>query len=223
MKVGPDARRVQRQRGVTLVELLVVLIVMSVISTMIVGTWFALAQGYSRESQSSEQRDFAQQAVERLTRELRDAQAAPSALTSPAAIVGTDLGPYEISFNTSFNTTTASNPTSVPRLVRYVLTDGTLYRDLAGPDRTFGTADDSRGILVEHVVNEGQGVDLFQYYYYDGTGRMVHSTGTSQVPSSLTNRIKAIKVTLLVDLQPGRSPEYMKIVNMVQLRNQRSF
>ena len=38
-----------------------------------------------------------------------------------------------------------------------------------------------------------------------------------------TLRIKAIKITLLVDLQPGHSPEYMKIVNVVQLRNQRNF
>ena len=116
----------------------------------------------------------------------------------------------------------AATPSTVPHLMRYRLQGETLYRELAGPDREFGTDDDQQDVVVEHVVNTANNADLFQYYYYDGTGDLKRSTGTTGVPTN-TIRIKAIKITLLVDLQQGRSQEYMKIVNVVQPRNQRNF
>lgn len=209
------------QSGVTLVELLVVIIIMSIVSTMILGTWFALSRAYAGAAQSAEQRDNAQMAMERLTRELRDAQAAPAALDG-SAISSTDLGPASIRFNTAFNMAAAANPSTVPHLMRYRLVGETLLRQLAGDDRQFDTADDHQEAVVDHVVNTANNADLFEYYFYDGTGDLRRSTGTTGVPTN-TIRIKAIKITLLVDLQPGRSPEYMKIVNVVQPRNQRNF
>jgi prepilin-type N-terminal cleavage/methylation domain-containing protein len=211
----------KNQSGVTLVELLVVIIIMGIVSTMILGTWFALSKAYAGATQSAEQRDNAQMAMERLTRELRDVQAAPAPALEGSAISPTELGPKSIRFNTTFNMAAATNPATVPQLVRYRLENGTLYRQLAGANRTFD-ANDPQQALVDHVVNAAHSADVFQYYYYDGTGDLQRSTGTTGVPTN-TSRIKAIKITLLVDLQPGRSPEYMKIVNVVQPRNQRNF
>jgi prepilin-type N-terminal cleavage/methylation domain-containing protein len=208
------------QRGVTLVELLVVLVIMTIVSTMILGVWFTLSRSYANTSESSQQRDDAQLAMERLTREIRDAQATTA--SDGAAISATNLGPYCVRINTSFNTSDADNPTTVPRLVQFRLQDGVLYRQTAGPDRVFGTSDDANTVMIRDVVNASTTTDLFTYYYYNGTGDLVHSSGTSALPAN-TLRVKAIKVTLLVDLNPGRSPEYMKLVNMVQPRNQRSF
>lgn len=211
----------KNQSGVTLVELLVVIIIMSIVSTMILGTWFALSRAYAGAAQSAEQRDNAQMAMERLTRELRDAQAAPGARDG-SAISSTDLGPASIRFNTAFNMALAADPSTVPHLMRYRLVGETLFRQLAGADRQFDTTDDHQEAVVGHVVNTANNADLFEYYFYDGTGDLWRSTGTTGVPTN-TIRIKAIKITLLVDLQPGRSPEYMKIVNVVQPRNQRNF
>ncbi len=210
------------QAGVTLIELLIVIIIMGIVSTMILGTWFALSKAYANATQSAEQRDNAQMAMERLTRELRDAQAAPANVLDSSAISSTDLGPESIRFNTTFNMSAADDPATVPQLVRYSLEGETLFRELAGADRKFGTSDDRKEALVEHVVNTANSADLFQYYYYDGTGDLRRSTGTTNVPA-ITARIKAIKITLLVDLRPGHSPEAMKIVNVVQPRNQRNF
>jgi prepilin-type N-terminal cleavage/methylation domain-containing protein len=210
------------QSGVTLVELLVVIIIMGIVSTMILGTWFALSKAYANATESAEQRDHAQMAMERLTRELRDAQAAPPTALDPLAISSTDLGPSSVRFNTTFNMAADANPSTVPQLMRYRLVGETLVRQLAGDDRTFGTNDDRQEAVVEHVVNTANNTDLFQYYYYDGTGDLRRSTGTTDVPTN-TLRIKAIKITLLVDLNPGDSPESMKIINVVQPRNQRNF
>lgn len=212
----------RNQSGVTLVELLIVIIIMGIVSTMILGTWFALSRAYASSTQAAKQRDHAQMAMERLTRELRDAQAAPAASPDPAAISFNDLGPSAIRFNTTFNMALAATPSTVPRLIRYRLDGETLFRELAGADRKFGTTDDQQEVVVEHVVNTANNADLFQYYYYDGAGDLRRSTGTTGVPAN-TIRIKAIKISLLVDLQPGHSPEHMKIINVVQPRNQRNF
>lgn len=212
----------KNESGVTLVELLVVIIIMSIVSTMILGTWFALSRAYASSTQSAKQRDHAQMAMSRLTRELRDVQAAPPASLNGAAISSTGLGPTSIQFNTTFNMAAADDPATVPQLVRYSLEGETLFRELAGADRQFGTGDERKEALVEHVVNTANNADLFQYYYYDGTGDLRRSTGPLNVPA-LTARIKAIKISLLVDLRPGHSPEHMKIINVVQPRNQRNF
>jgi prepilin-type N-terminal cleavage/methylation domain-containing protein len=209
--VMPNAASARRQSGVTLVELLVVIVIMSVVSTMILGTWFALTKAYAGATQSAKQRDFAELAMERMVRELRDAQGLGA--SDGLAISPTDLGPYSIRLNTTFNLQAADDPATLPHAVHYWLSDGVLYRQVEN-----GDAD----AIVKNVVNEAVGVDLFQYYYYDGSGDLVHSTGDSNLPTS-TRRIKAVKVAILVDLKPGQSPEYMKIVNLVQLRNQRNF
>ena len=123
------------QSGVTLVELLVVIIIMGIVSTMILGTWFALSKAYANATESAEQRDDAQLAMERLTRELRDAQAAPAAALDPLAVSSIELGPSAVRFNTTFNMAADADPSTVPHLMRYRLVGETLYRELAGDDR----------------------------------------------------------------------------------------
>src|SRR5665648_378378 len=104
-------------------------------------------------------------AMERLTREIRDVQAAPPIGGVPAldglAISPVNLGPNSLRFNTTFNMAAAGDPSTDPRLVEYTLENGTLYRRLAGADRVFG-ADDPLQAVVEHVVNAANGADLFQ-------------------------------------------------------------
>ena len=43
-----SARRRRRQAGITLVELLVTMIILSVVSTLTILTWFALQSSYAR-------------------------------------------------------------------------------------------------------------------------------------------------------------------------------
>ena len=147
----------QRQRGITLVELLVVMSIMLIVTTMIIGTWVALTNAYSFSSRSDKQRDLARQAIDRMAREIRDAQE-PLGTSSPAINLAY---PNEIRFYSTFNTSDASSPTTEPRLTRFIYrvtnaADGTgaVYREFPGPDGDFDTANDNVSqLLVDDVSN----------------------------------------------------------------------
>src|SRR5450756_1943873 len=63
------------QKGLTLVELLIGIIIAGILTTMILMGWFSLQNSYSMSSQSTKQREAARDAMSRIVRELRDAQA----------------------------------------------------------------------------------------------------------------------------------------------------
>ena len=66
--------RTDRQAGLTLIELLIVIIIGSVISGALLMTWFSLNDSYSFTTRSSEAQDFARDTVARMGREIRDAE-----------------------------------------------------------------------------------------------------------------------------------------------------
>jgi prepilin-type N-terminal cleavage/methylation domain-containing protein len=206
----------RRQRGMTLVELLVAMIIMGVLTTMIIGTWISLTSAYSFTSRSDRQRDFANQAIARMAREVRDAQKVPGSTTGAF----TFAYPNQIRFYSTFNMAGNSDPTSTPRLTRFMLRNGAVYRDLAGNDGIFGTGDDVSRLLVKDVVNVSQATDLFRYSAINATtGQMYQSSGeTTLVPAA---RIQTVRILLLVDLNPGKSPNYMDISTTVEPRNMR--
>jgi prepilin-type N-terminal cleavage/methylation domain-containing protein len=210
------APSLRRQHGMTLVELLVAMIIMGVLTTMIIGTWISLTSAYSFTSRSDRQRDFANQAIARMAREVRDAQKVPGSTTGAF----TFAYPNQIRFYSTFNMAGNSDPTSTPRLTRFMLRNGAVYRDLAGNDGIFGTGDDVSRLLVKDVVNVSQATDLFRYSAINATtGQMYQSSGeTTLVPAA---RIQTVRILLLVDLNPGKSPNYMDISTTVEPRNMR--
>jgi len=60
-----------RQRGITLVELLVAMAIMGVVSAMLLTGWFALTESYSYTVKSADARDSGRQAIARVQREIR--------------------------------------------------------------------------------------------------------------------------------------------------------
>jgi prepilin-type N-terminal cleavage/methylation domain-containing protein len=211
-------RRRDRQRGITLVELLAAMVVMGILTTMIIGSWVALSKAYSFTTRSDKQRDRANQAMARMSREIRDAQAVPGG-TSGAF---TRTYPNEIRFYSTFNMAGASDPTTTPRLTRFILRDGAIYRQLAGADGDFESGDSGEAshLLVKDVVNQQTGDDLFTYSAINSTtGQMYASNGmTTLVPPS---KVQTVSIFLQVDLNPGQSPNYMDIATTVEPRNVR--
>jgi prepilin-type N-terminal cleavage/methylation domain-containing protein len=213
----------RRQRGMTLIELLVAMTIMAFLTTMIIGTWISLTKAYSFTSRSDRQRDFANQAIARMAREIRDAQQVPG--STSAAFVR--AYPDEVRLYSTFNMAGNSDPTSTPRLTRFILREtdpvqhvGTIYREFPGADGLFDTGDDVSSALVKDVVNLRQTTDLFIYSAINATtGQMYQSSGmTTLVPAA---RIQTVRILLLVDLNPGKSPNYMDISTTVEPRNVR--
>lgn len=169
------ARR-DRQSGITLVELLAAMIVMGILTTMIIASWATLSKAYSFTTRSDKQRDVANQAMSRMAREIRDAQAVPGG-TSGAF---TRAYPYEVRFYSTFNMGGAPDPTTTPRLTRFILRGGAIYRELPGTDGLFDSGDDVSYLLVKDVVNQDTGHDLFKYSAINSTtGQMYRSNGTT--------------------------------------------
>jgi prepilin-type N-terminal cleavage/methylation domain-containing protein len=198
------------QRGITLIELLVSIIVMGILSTMIIGSWMTLTDAYSFTSRSNKHRDFAREAISRMAREIRDAQAPAGGNAFAQA------GVNEIRFYSTFNVAGAADPTSTPTLTRYILRNGTIFREKAGPDNAFDTADDRSTPLVRNVVNATIGKDLFTYYYYNISGSIVATNGA---PPPNVSVIQAIGLNLYVDENPGKSPNYFDVNTTVRPRN----
>jgi len=236
-----EPRSPRSHSGMTLVELLISMTIMSVITAMILISWFALSSSYSYSATSSQARDDARQAMARLEREIRDAQSVST--TSEAALIRARVRTIVIS--TTFNEVGNSDPTATPHLVMYRLySDGQLWRfyDVDGngtiegvdtsqdgwPANPYDPSErasaDGAQLLVKNVVNDkvpsaSNPTPLFQYSYYNPDGTLTQANTVT----GATNRRKvvSVQINLLVDLNPAHSPIYTEFQTTAQLRNQR--
>src|SRR5450759_687191 len=177
------------QAGLTLVELLIGMTIAGILTTMILMGWFSLQNSYSMSSQSTKQREAARDAMSRIIRELRDAQA--SDLNNPLRLANWD----EVRFYTSFNDPGSGNA-GVLRLTRYwydaaheqlirqrdTNNNGrfsALPLSSGGDEHNMATLDsgDRVSVILTHVTNGAPpacGTDglLFRYLYYNSTGAL---------------------------------------------------
>lgn len=234
------------QRGLTLVELLVGLIIMSILTTMILVSWFALSRSYSYSVTSNKARDSAREAIARLARETRDAQSVDA--TAEAALIRARARTVVVS--TTFNMADNGDPTTTPRLVMYRLyPDGQLWRfydkDRDGvidnvdmnadgwPANPYQPSERVSGegarLLVKDVVNDvvpstGHPTPLFHYSYYEtnaGPNYGQLTQDTTVLGANNRRKVVSVQMNLLVDLNPARSPIYTEFQTTAQLRNQR--
>ena len=222
-------RRRAGESGVTLVELLIVIIIMAILGAMLVFTWIALSDSFAHTTKSSDARDFARQAASRMERELRDAEAqlATGHYQGLPAILWASAN--KVTFVTTFNDAGNDVPDAKPLAVMYYLQDGTLYTKRDANDD--GQWDSNKPhVLVPNMVNgavpAGGGTPVFSYTYIADNGDFVTVQPTSDTTSLgalQRGRIVSVTLTLLVDLNPDKSPTHMTLTTTAQLRNQRRF
>jgi type II secretory pathway component PulJ len=231
-------REPRSQSGLTLVELLVGMVVMVLLSSMMIMVYFALSGSFSYSAKSSTSREQARQALARMAREIRDAEAIPA--NSEVAMVR--AREMWTAFYSTFNEAGNSNPGMVPHLVVYRLySDQELWRfedsnndgTIAGvninpsPDDHYALSEQVNGegrmMVVKNVVNYDSKtptpVPLFAYSYVDDSGQIVMSSYVYYAENR--GRILNAQIHLLVDLNPGHSPVYADLQTSAQLRNQR--
>ncbi len=209
----------ESESGVTLMELLVVLVVGSLVSGLLVLGWISLTRAYSHTTISSESRDEARQAVARLSREIRDAEATGgvSAVTSAST---SELIEFTTTFNIEGNT--GPNPSPVLTRYEYRIDASTGEQSLHRLRNFTGNAPpwERDDLVISHLVNRDPTtgewrVPPFQYGWM-GADRIIHSTTPAPTPAS----IKMVRIHLLVDQNDGRAPTAMDLQATVQLRNQ---
>jgi hypothetical protein len=230
-------------------ELLVGLIISAIVSTMLVGTVIALLDSNSYSINSAEARDQARTALDRLEREIRDAEAPTNAYYAASGFSQTTTSclakstPTWLALFTTFNET-GSMPYVTPRLVVYRLySDGTLWRyvDANGDGRNGGLGSWSN--CLRQATNEAtetntwEGAQMVCANCVNGTVPSTSaptdlfqysyydSSGALQqqnlVTGSLRQSILAVQINLLVDLNPNHSPAYVDLMTTAQLRNGR--
>jgi type II secretory pathway pseudopilin PulG len=234
-------RRLGDQRGIMLTELLIGLIISAVLSVMVLTAWFALSRSASFSMNSNNARDSGRQAISRMAREIRDAQARTD--NSEAAIARARS--RWILISTTFNEAGNESPTSQPHLVLYRLySDGELWRFEDGPDvnTTIGGVDVSVSetannvfdldeqengegamLILKNVVNDkvlsgGNATPVFRYSKYLSDGTI--DVQPVVLGTDNRNTIVAAEMRLLVDLNPQHSPVYADLVTTAQIRNQ---
>ena len=207
----------RRQRGVTLIGLLIVMIIMGIVTTMILATWFSLGRAYSYTSKSSHAREYARDSISRMTREIRDATTGPGGVAMfRQGLCDSDT----ITFYSLFNKPGASVLGAAPRLVSFYLSGGKMYRKVDSNGNGSLDGGDRVDVLTTDVVNRipPNAQDVFSYMVVLPDGSRV------AVPTpSNTSAIVSIDIKLLVDLNPGKSPVFMDLTTSVQPRNLRQF
>jgi prepilin-type N-terminal cleavage/methylation domain-containing protein len=216
--MSPLARK--RQSGVTLIELLVVMVIMSIVSGMVIMVWFSLSNASAFTTKSNEQQDFAREATSRMAAEIRDAEDPASSSSSTAFTLA---APDEIRLYTTFNQSGAADPATKPTLQRFILwSNGCIYREAADSSGNFAadpSQDSKAQLLVSNVVNSQNSRDLFVYSAYNSAdGKLYYSDSATNVTVAPED-IVTVTITVLVDLNPGHSPQYVTVQTTVQPRN----
>lgn len=216
--------RCSSQRGITLVELLIAMVIMGVITTMILGTWFALSSSWAQSTRSTRNTDAARHAVARMALDIRDVQGPTPAMiaadplkTSWSAFRLAD--PYAIQVLTQFNVAGNRAFNSTPHLVEYSVDGTNLYRTVDNGNYVIGSGD-AKTLLASDVVNESNGTPLFKYVYANPRGD-VTTTTTETVPLATAPRIYTVIIHLQIDVNPGHSPKTFDLETTVQPRNLR--
>jgi len=219
--VTAPAPRGHRQSGMTIVELVVVMVILSIVTTMIIGVSFALQSSYAQTVRASDARSSARDALNRMSIQIRSAQ--PLQTMSENQQVFWLAGPWEVKFYSSFNVLGQSSngsPDGSLRLTRFYLSGSSSappYQTLwlqraAGVVSDASTyvfqAGDPQIQLATNVVNASiSNTPLFTYYYYDSVSGNLNFYDThSPVAAADLDTIVAVGIRVIVDADLNNSP-----------------
>jgi prepilin-type N-terminal cleavage/methylation domain-containing protein len=190
----PTHRGAGPQAGLTLIEMLVGMIIMSIIATMLVGGWISLQRSYAFTSVTNSTRATARDALDRMESDLRASQPPTSSATTQfyftpprTTLASTYLsgspaspcGPTTCVFYSAYNNYAVADGTGIARIrltAIWLDTSGSTQQKtlkLTRDTNASGTFDgaDRTIILARNVVNTAGSVNrnLFTYYFRNAT------------------------------------------------------
>ncbi len=232
------------QRGISLIELLISMVVLGIITTMLITGWISIQRATATVTRTDNARATGRDAMARISSELRASQ--PTALPTPSAtgmpasqtpIIS--AAPNSVTFYSAFNSAAANQDGSgihALRPTRLRLDTAaqtapwnpachTLYweRDMNSND-SFGDTSDRSIVLARNVANlqvadptNGTSyTPVFRYAYRSGADILWTDNAADTLDLS---SIVGIRVRLVVDAKMGGAPKYIDTTTTVRLRN----
>ena len=242
MSANSTVRRLCRnQKGITMIELLVTIIVTGIVTAMLVGGWINLQRGSSFALASNSARGDGRDVLSRVSSELRNCQPTAFPTASPSPTAQPDLfvtaQPTDATFYSAYNDTTeASDQTGTGvRLTRMWLSTKDNPNDTttatSSPARQYlywrrdtngnGSLDsgDRTRLMARFVVNNGFSIPVFRYGHLTSSG----VEWNSAVTGADIKLITAVEARVIIDTNPQRPPVPVDLTTTVRLRNSTTY
>ena len=229
------------QAGLTLVEVLLALIIMSVIGTMLVGGWLSLQRSYVFASLTNSARATARDALDRVSSELRASQPPTAAVATQFYVPATPTYPYMCGptscvFYSAYNnfaaldgaglapTGTTPPGSSAIRLTAIWLdtATSTLYWQRDTNNNGLDASDRKTVLAAKCVVNSAPSVNrsIFTYYFRNpATGAYSHASNLGSSGANSVANLRSVRVELIIDVNLAHTPTYVDLATTVRPRN----
>jgi prepilin-type N-terminal cleavage/methylation domain-containing protein len=228
------------QAGITLIELLITMIILSVVTTMLIGGWISLQRAYTFASAKNAATANARDALDRVSSEIRAAQgvtysASPSPATSTPFYL-TGASPYVCDANDIVFYSAYNNPNAALQSGQYgrgQLRLTAIWLDTSGtkPQKTLWWERDTNGSgsfdsgdrkvkLATNVVNTAPAVNkpIFTYIIRDSAGNYPTPAPTTLTSGNVATLV-SVQVDIIVDANLSHTPTYVDLRTTVEPRN----
>jgi prepilin-type N-terminal cleavage/methylation domain-containing protein len=201
-------KRLFSQKGLTLVEMLVAMLIFSVI---LIGTLLLIKYIYKNYGYAMEQGlslNEVQKGVKVLTDDIRGARSADS-----GAYAVVSANKFDFVFYTDVDND------RITERVHYYLQNAAIKKGITKPSGTppsYPAQDQTTTTLVTHVINTAA-QPLF--YFYDTNYPVDQTNNPIAVPVSDANKIRLVKVDMFYNLNPYRAPDNVRLESFVEMRN----
>jgi prepilin-type N-terminal cleavage/methylation domain-containing protein len=205
-----------RERGMTLVELMIAAMLMLVLLGAVYGIWSGLDRTFAFTNDDLAAQEQARMAMGEMVEYIRTARVPADPPTEALDAVITSASPNQITLWTDVD----RDPDHEPELIRFRVDEDTktLWRDQAGNDGVFANGTATR--LVSQNIRNSASRPLFQFQgSNDATLAADAMTGQVADPTD----IRSVSIDLLVDVYVDQRPITHELTSIVQPRNLRQY
>jgi prepilin-type N-terminal cleavage/methylation domain-containing protein len=211
---GLVRRRLSKQQGFTIVELLLVILIGSLVSVAVLMVLHGTSTVFNSQEVRILNQDDARLAINQMSRFIRMATSSADNLTTVSNAIETAY-PFDIEFYCDVD------GDGVADKIRYYLTGNELrsqtkapvWVETPTPGWQYGTYD-TDGVVIENRVRNETEV-MFTYYRYDGAGGLEPFSPVSEADKE---DVVTVRITIKVGERPDLAPKDVVLSTDVQIR-----
>lgn len=193
-----------RKRGMTLIELMVAIVIMSLVMTASPVLYMKILQSQRFVIEENTARSVASQGVSRVSKVLWKARQS-------------DHGSFPITLAQKNEIIVYSNvdEDSQTERVHFYLTGNSLMMGVRNPDMntsppTYASGDEFATEITPYAINSSQDIPVFTYF--DGNNNELAYPANQ-------GAVRMVKIRLYINIEPMRQPESVNVEEIVSIRN----